>query len=185
MAQPVPTQFFLLYSISNCNSVIPQLCYSAIVLFRNCVIPQLCYSSIVLFRNCVIPQLCYSAIVLFRNCVIPQLCYSAIVLFLNCVIPQLCYSAIVLFRNCVSAIVLFRTAIVLFRNCVIPQLCCGITLLQNYYIAELQYCRVIYIFHLKILLAFFPIFQSQNRQNEAKEPKAKRSWCSKNDLKMI
>jgi hypothetical protein len=127
MAQPVPTQFFLLYSISNCNSVIPQLCYSSIVLFRNCVIPQLCY----------------------------------------------------------SAIVLFRTASVLFRNCVIPQLCCGITLLQNYYIAELQYCRVIYIFHLKILLAFFPIFQSQNRQNEAKEPKAKRSWCSKNDLKMI
>jgi hypothetical protein len=97
------------------NCVIPQLCYSAIVLFL-----QLCYSSIVLFRNCVIPQLCYSAIVLFRNCVIPQLCFcNCVIPHCNCVIPQLCYSAIVL-RNYTIAELLY----------------CGITILQsNIYIS--------------------------------------------------
>jgi hypothetical protein len=43
------------------------------------------------------------------------------------------------------------------------------------------------IFYLKNLLAFFVVFPSFHKtdKSEAKEPKAKRSCCSKNDLKII
>jgi hypothetical protein len=48
-----------------------------------------------------------------------------------------------------------------------------------------QLCYISLKHFIGIFLLFFRVFSHKTDKSEAKEPKAKRSCCSKNDLKMI